>query len=34
MSSAAEQEAVQDPEAAAGAAVAEAGRAGATRPGG
>ncbi|SBU89621.1 glycogen operon protein [Streptomyces sp. MnatMP-M77] len=34
MSSAAEQEAVQDPEAAGGAAVAEAGRAGATRPGG
>ncbi|MFI1526604.1 glycogen debranching protein GlgX [Streptomyces griseus] len=34
MSSAAEQEAVQDPEAAAGAAVAEAGRAGAARPGG
>ncbi|MFD3638097.1 glycogen debranching protein GlgX [Streptomyces griseus] len=34
MSSAAEQEAVQDPEAAAGAAVAEAGRVGATRPGG
>ncbi|MFF3824517.1 glycogen debranching protein GlgX [Streptomyces griseus] len=34
MSSAAEQEAVQDPEAAAGAAVAEAGHAGATRPGG